>query len=296
MIPTPPAVSVVVPSLNAEQTLGEQLAALAGQDFDQPWEVVVVDNGSTDATSEVAHSGPCHPMATVRVVCEPRRGLNVARNAGVRAARAEIIAICDADDVVSDSWLSALLAGLGTADAVAGSLDLMRINPPQAVALRGARGTDATPGVARGLGFLDELLCGNVAFRRQVWEAIEGFDESFSRGGDDVDFSWRAQLAGFRVGYAPDAVIYYRIRPDRRSLFRQYVRDGEGSAHLYRRFRRQGMPRRSTGRAVRSAISLALRFGRWRGLDESERGHLLRAAGKQVGRVRGSIRHRVVYL
>lgn len=293
---TGPEVTVVIPALNAADTLGAQLAALAEQTWSGRWEIVVVDNGSTDATSAVARGAPIHRDCELRVVHEPRRGLNVARNTGVAATQADRVAICDADDVVAPRWLEELMAGLDEADVAVGSLEVRSLNSERAAALSGwATSTDPLPSVGREFGFLEQVICGNVAFRRAVWEDVGGFDEGFARGGDDVDFGWRAQLAGFRVSSRPGAVLAYRAREDRRSLFRQYVRDGEGGAHLYAVYREAGMPRRSTWQALRN-VGWLLRKSVlvWRA-DLAEQGHVLRAAGKQWGRLRGSLRHRVWY-
>lgn len=292
-----PVVTVVVPALNAAPTIAEQLEALADQCFEQDWEVLVVDNGSTDGTGEIARSARRHHRCAVRVVTEPRRGLNVARNAGVRAARADRIAICDADDVVDEAWLRMMVDALREADLVGGGLAYERLNDDNTRALRGwERDVGPASSVGREFGYLDQLICGNVAFHLHVWHSIGGFDERFERGGDDVDFSWRAQLAGFRTASQPNAILHYRGRASRRSLFRQYVRDGQGAAHLYAVHRRHGMPRRSAVSACKSIVLLAVRLPTLPLLDLADQGHLIRAAGKQWGRILGSLKHKVVYL
>jgi glycosyltransferase involved in cell wall biosynthesis len=293
----PIEISVVIPSLNAAETIGEQLEALAGQDLDQPWEVIVVDNGSVDKTASIAAAWRVHPRADLRVVSEPRRGLNVARNAGVRAAVGARIAICDADDIVSPSWVRLLTGALDVADIAAGSLTVKSVNSEAVTAMRGwTRRDEPILTVGRELGYLDQILCGDVAFRREVWDRMGGFDEQFDDGGDDVDFGWRAQLAGFRVVSVPEASIEYRARGDVRALFRQYVRDGRGSAHLYQRFRSSGMPPRGAKQVLATLAWIVRRLPKLMLGDDAERGHLVRVAGKQWGRVLGSIQRRVVYL
>lgn len=292
-----PLVSVVIPALNAADTLGAQLSALALQDIDEPWEIVVVDNGSTDATGELAANSATHPRSAIRVVREPRRGLNIARNTGVREARSDQIAICDADDVVAPGWLRSLIGGLAEHDIVSGSLAVGSINAPEVLALRGWTDADQPlPSIGREFGFLDQILCGNVAFRREVWDRVGGFDETFGRGGDDVDFGWRVQLAGFTAGYRPDAVLHYRARGDRKAMFRQYVRDGEGAAHLYSLYRQRGMPGRPIPDSLRTVAWLVRRLPFLGRQEAATQGHVIRVAGKQWGRIKGSLRHRVLYL
>lgn len=292
-----PSVSVVIPALNAAETVGGQLAALAGQLIERRWEIVLVDNGSTDGTGELAMNAATHPLCEIRVVREPRRGLNVARNTGVRESRFDIIAICDADDVVSPNWLAGLVDGLGTHDIVCGSLEVRSINSAETLGLRGWDGTDTPmPSIGRELGFLDQVICGNVAFKRPVWTDVGGFDENFGRGGDDVDFGWRVQLSGFTVGYRPEAVLSYRARTDRKSLFRQYVRDGEGAAHLYRLYRDRGMPPRHLADSFRTMAWVIRRLPRLSRQEMPVQGQVIRVAGKQWGRIKGSCRHRVLYV
>ena len=289
--------SVVIPALNAEETLAEQLAALATQTFSEPWEIVVVNNGSTDRTAEVAAGAATHPQCNLRVIDEPRRGLNVARNTGVREASAALIAICDADDIVSPQWLESLVAALAKDDVICGSLEVRVVNSPETLAWRGWEQLNAPlPSISRELNFLDQVICGNVAFHRHVWSIVGEFDESFAGGGDDVDFGWRVQLSGYTVGACDHAVLHYRARTDRRALFRQYARDGEGSAHLYKRYRAHGMPGRSVAHAVKTCIWLSLRLPTIGHRPLAVQGQLVRAAGKQWGRIRGSVKHHVVYL
>src|SRR5215213_2921854 len=121
-------VSVVLPVRNERRHLGDQLSALAEQTYDGPWELVVVDNGSTDGSGDVARSfAPRVPA--LRVVSAPRRGLNHARNAGVRAARGEVLAFCDADDVAAPGWLAALVEALdGEVDIAGGALERFALN------------------------------------------------------------------------------------------------------------------------------------------------------------------------
>ena len=292
-----PTVSVVIPALNAAGTIGEQLDALAEQFYDEPWEIIVVDNGSTDGTGEVAQAAERHPRCAIRVVVELRRGLNVARNAGVCAASSELIAICDADDVVSEHWLAVLVDGLSKLDMIGGGMSYSGLNDVETLRLRGWLGLDEPrDSVGREFGFLDQLICGNVAFRRAVWEQVDGFDEEFAQGGDDVDFSWRVQLAGFEVGSDPRAVLHYRGRGSRRQLFQQSVRDGAGGAHLYAMHRFHGMPRRAHLVGVKSILWILLQLPTIPFVGQTRQGHLIRACGKQWGRIRGSLSHRVLYL
>ena len=226
-------VTVVIPVRDGSATIARQLAAVVAQLRDGD-ELVVVDNGSTDATAEIVRPwvGP-----QVRVVSEPRRGLNRARNAGVRAARCEAVLLCDADDEVQPGWLAAMAAGLASADLVGGAIE--------AVDETGAPTVVAVPSADRPV--LWDLAAPwgcSCGFRREAWVAVGGFDESLAMGGEETDFFLRAQLAGAALAWVDDAVVRYTVRSEpavtaaRRRARRRAV------CHAYWQGRLCGRPRR----------------------------------------------------
>jgi glycosyltransferase involved in cell wall biosynthesis len=231
-------VSVVVPAHNAAATIGEQLEALSRQVYPGPWEVVVADDGSRDDTARIVSGRQSRfpQLSLVRV--RGRHGANAARNTGIRAARGEFILGCDADDVVAPGWLRAMAEALQRFDGVGGGLDEDTINPPEVM-----RWTPRTTEPWRPARFLPWPVGANYGVRRAVWQALGGFDESWVRGGTEVEFFWRLQLASFQLGFAPDAMVLYRRRSTQIGLLRQFFWYGYGCARLYRTFRAAGMPR-----------------------------------------------------
>src|SRR5450432_1039706 len=100
-----PVAAVIIPALNAETTLPDLLIALKGQiGLSAPFEIILVDNGSTDRTAEIARSHQ------VTVLHQPVRGPSAARNLGLAHARAEIVACADADTIPTRRWLASLLS------------------------------------------------------------------------------------------------------------------------------------------------------------------------------------------
>lgn len=286
-----PAISVVIPAYNEEGRIAGQLEALAEQTFAQTFEVVVADNGSTDRTAELVRSWSTR-LPRVRVADASRSsGVNVARNVGVQESRAAKIAICDADDRVHPGWLEAMSAGLDTYDAVAGPLEIESVNPPDIVAFRTWRFTSLRPA----FGFLPYAVGANCSFTREAYDRVGGFDESFAGGCDEIDFFWRLQLQGLELGFAPGARVDYRFRPTRRETLRQLRSQATQQPHLYRRFRDAGMARARANQvawrwfwllaAIPSLPFSPLRRDRWRV-----------TAATSVGRLRGSIRYRALYL
>ena len=208
-------IAVVIPARDAAHVLGRTLAALGPAP-----EVVVVDNGSSDATAAVAVA------AGARVVRAPVPSRPGARNAGVRATTAERLAFLDADCVPEPGWLEALDRGLDRAPLAGGRV----IVPP------------GPSGVARfdGLWRLrqEETIAGegwsgsgNLGIRREAFEALGGFDESFRHAGEDVDLCLRAG----EIVFCADAVVHHAPSQTLRSMLARAARHGYGSTQLHRR-------------------------------------------------------------
>ena len=145
-------------------------------------------------------------------------GLNCVRNAGLDAAQGDLLAFCDCDDVVDRGWLEALVAGAADADFVGGLLDPLSLNSERALAWRPHEiATDLLDEV----GFLPFVAGGNCAIWTDVARHVR-WDESFRFGSSDQEFSWRVQRAGYRLSFAPNAIVRLRFRTRLRSLGRQY--------------------------------------------------------------------------
>ncbi|WP_189938076.1 glycosyltransferase [Streptomyces sulfonofaciens] len=284
--------SVVIPARDAADTLGRQLDALAAQDYTGRWEVVVVDDGSADGTAGVAESRrPVLPALRV-VRTRGSGGVNRARNAGCRHSRGRLLLFCDADDLVTPGWMSALVRALEGAPAAGGALERRALNGAAALA---ARPPSAVPRLADSFAFLPYPWGANCGVRREVWERLDGFDPSYTYGSDDVEFFWRAQLSGAALVFVPDAVVLYQLRERPWDMARQYFRYGRSHPMLYRRFAADGMPRSSSAEAYREWGRLLLRACALPRSPTVRAQWLVRAA-LRAGRLSGSLRHRVVYL
>ncbi len=206
MPPVPPRVSVITPARDAAATLPALLDALAAQGHDD-FEVVLVDDGSTDATRAIASA---HPVVT-HVVEGEGRGPGAARNAGVAAAQGEILAFTDADCVPQPDWLQRGLEVLANADLVQG-----RVDPDGPVGL-----FDRTVNVPR-LSPLFETA--NLLIRRETFDRAGGFEPWLAPRrskelAEDVWLGWRARRAGARVKFADDAVVAHAVFPGTPSTF-----------------------------------------------------------------------------
>lgn len=194
-------VSVVVPARDAAATLGRTLAALAAQRLDGRYEVIVVDDDSSDATASIARAAP----GPVTVVSEGRLGAAEARNRGVACATAPVIAFTDADCFPTPDWLATGLSALEEADLVQG-----RVMPDPTQPLGPF---DRTIWVEAERGFYETA---NLFVRRDLFERLGGFEEWIDTGGDkllaeDVWFGWRAVRAGARTAFEPHAFVHHAI-------------------------------------------------------------------------------------
>ena len=122
--------SVIIPCFNAAETIGVQLDALAKQNWSEPWEVIISDNGSTDGSPAIAE-GYEDRLPSLRVVdSSDRRGAAHARNLGAQNATGTALIFCDADDEVADGWLAAIGKALSRFDFVASRFDIDKLNEP----------------------------------------------------------------------------------------------------------------------------------------------------------------------
>lgn len=227
--------TVIIPAFNAADTIGEQLAALAAQVDGGSFEVLVCDNGSTDDTASVARSFE-RILPTLRMIAaHDRRGASAARNIGAHAASTSLLLFCDADDVVSPVWVREMRAALSRAAFTAGSVEHALLNPKQTWNF----GWDRPTFTNEALPQLHAGGSGNMGVRRDAFAAVGGFDESL-RTAEDLDFSWRLQLAGHPLVGAATAVVHVRKRGNLRGALRQAYAKGEGVrilAHRYARVR-----------------------------------------------------------
>jgi len=183
-----PRFTVVVPAHNEADGLAATLTALAAQDVDAAYEVLVVDNASTDATAAIARAHGA------RVVPEPRRGVCQARQTGVDVAHGEIIASTDADTVVPPDWLRRLDADLRADPALVAVAGPCRYaDPPWWAAVFPPAFFVVVDRLHARTGRLLYLTATNVAFRR---EGFPGYDVRLTQGGDEVDLRRRLQAWG----------------------------------------------------------------------------------------------------
>jgi hypothetical protein len=206
----------------------------------------------------------------------------------VRAAQGDLLAFCDADDVVHPGWLTAHVLALAEADLSAGVFDAWSLN-----GLRTPSAPSYSPPPAMTLfGFLPAAGSGNLALRRRVFEEVGGFAEDLMTG-EDFDLSWRSQLSGHRLALNTDAVVARRDQRGFKAVFRRYTAYGRCGPILYGRFRADGL-RPELVVAAKTWVWLVLSAPRL--LQTDFRDRWARIAGWRTGRLVESARQRVLFL
>jgi GT2 family glycosyltransferase len=220
-----PLISVVVCSFNGSHTIGECLEAI-GKIRYSAFEVIVVDDGSTDDTAAIA------AQYNSTLIHTPNHGLSHARNVGWQAAKGEIIAYIDDDAYPDPDWLTYIAATFrdGNYAGVGGPNILPPHDGPIAACV------DNSPGGPQHVLLTDteaEHIPGcNMAFLRTALCAVGGFDERFRVAGDDVDICWRLQERGWKLGFSPSAQVWHHRRNSVRAYLRQQKGYGKAEALL----------------------------------------------------------------
>jgi GT2 family glycosyltransferase len=224
-----PRISVVVCSYNGAWIIRDCLEGLSRLKYPN-FEVIVVDDGSTDGTGDLAEE------YGFKVIRTPNRGLSSARNTGCRAATGEIVAYIDDDAYPDPHWLSYLATTfLSTSHVAVGGPNL----PPPGDGMV-AEGVANAPGGPVQVLLTDreaEHIPGcNMAFRRTALEAIGGFDPQFRTAGDDVDVCWRLREKGWTLGFNPAALVWHHRRNSVRAYWRQQRGYGRAEALLEKKW------------------------------------------------------------
>jgi GT2 family glycosyltransferase len=224
-----PRISVAICTYNGAGTIRKALEGLKRVEYPN-FEVIVVNDGSTDETAAIAGEYEC------RVITTENAGLSSARNTALRAADGEIIAYLDDDAIPDRHWLHYLASTFLKTDyaAVGGP----NIAPPNGNTI--ADCVDNAPGGPVHVLLTDEIAehlpgC-NFAIRKSCLEAVGGFDPTFRVAGDDVDLCWRLQQRGWLLGFSPGAAVLHHRRNTIPGYWKQQCGYGNAEAFLERKW------------------------------------------------------------
>jgi cellulose synthase/poly-beta-1,6-N-acetylglucosamine synthase-like glycosyltransferase len=235
---TSPSVTVVVPVRNGEQTIQQLLESLQKLDYDRnKVEVIVVDGNSTDKTQEIVKKYP------VNLVVEEKKGLNLARNIGIKCSNGEIVAFTDSDCIVPPDWITKIVENFkdpkvscvgGSAKALDSDFisqyadnSIVRLMPffTKREELKKVKPF-----------FRHPAGC-NMAFRRKVAEEVGYFDENIQYGFDEVEFADRICRAGYKMVLDPDVLVWHKHRSTLKEFLKQNFQYGKGSGLVFKRNR-----------------------------------------------------------
>jgi glycosyltransferase involved in cell wall biosynthesis len=233
-----PRVSVVVPSYNAASYLPDSIESVIAQTY-TGWELVIVDDGSTDDTPSVIRPYAERLQDKLRYVYQSNRGLPAARNTGIRNARGEFIALLDADDVYLPSRLERGVA-LMDSDPEIGLLHarVARIDARNVVVSKPVHRAKYLSGNIAHHVFTRRahLLCPTILFRKSCVDQVGFFDETM-RATEDRDL-WFRIAEHYRVGYIDEILAYYRLSPG--AMSRDLQRMLTWQLYFVNKYRRRG--------------------------------------------------------
>jgi lipopolysaccharide biosynthesis glycosyltransferase/glycosyltransferase involved in cell wall biosynthesis len=221
-------ISLIVATRNRAKQLAGCLQAICKLAFDGAWEVIVVDNGSTDETSSIIERARSTMPAPLIALFEPERGAARARNRGIRVARGRIVAFTDDDCYVDQKFLTETVRAFADERMgyITGRVELYDESDADATVNR-----SRTPKRYRPHNYIytDDVIGANLAFRRAVLGEIGGFDERMGAGqmfsAEDVDAAGRAASAGWEGAYRPEVLVHHhhgRKQADLRKLHKFY--------------------------------------------------------------------------
>ncbi len=248
-----PSYSVIVPAYQAADTIGACLDALIAQTVPAAqYEVIIVDDGSTDGTDEIAAR---YATAGVRTISQPNAGPAAARNAGAVAARGALLLFTDADCAPAAGWMAALTAPFVDGRVVGAKgvyLTRQRGIVPRFTQLEYQDRYDRMAG-AETIDFIDTY---SAAYRRDVFLANGGFDPAFLID-EDQEFSFRLTEKGYRLVFAPEAKVYHRHNPTLAAYIRRKFRIGLWKVLVARRHPGRAVRDSHTPQTVKAQIGLA---------------------------------------
>ncbi len=268
-----PFVSVIIPHLNGKQHLDDCLGSLRRQTFG-PFEVILVDNGSTDGSQAYVQA---HFPEVQLLALPSNRGFTGACNAGYAIARGELIVLLNNDTEADRGWLAAIVDAFARHPEVGSVASKMLLfdRRDRFHAAGDFVRLDGTPG-NRGVWQADQgqyereeyvfSACGGAAaYRRTMLDEIGFLDDDFFFSCEDVDLGWRAQLHGWKVLYAPSAVVYHKLKATGSGVTGSYY-DGRNFLYLIWKNYPASLLRRHWRSILRAQLDLAKAALRaWRG-------------------------------
>jgi glycosyltransferase involved in cell wall biosynthesis len=242
-------VSVVVPVYNGAQTVGETVECLLRQSY-APHQIIVVDDGSTDATLEVLK----RYTNQIIIISKKNGGPASARNCGIRLADSRYIAFTDSDCIPKQNWLAELLKGFDNSAAAGVGGKVYGADTGLVCEYIDVIGS-LNPIIKAGE--IHSFATANVCFRRDVLFEVGLFDERFKKpGGEDTELCIRIRAFGYKFRVAEEAIVLHHHRQTVRAFLRTVANYGEGNYLLGKTWPEESWKADHRRELIRSAIAL----------------------------------------
>jgi len=301
MLDDNPAISIVIPCFNEAENIGKCIDSIRRQQYNGEFEIIAVDNGSTDDTAKIIKN------KGIILKYAERKGPAPAKNEGIKKAKGNIIAFIDGDCIATKDWLKNIVSGFENSDVgcVAGSIKAMEddnLSPLERFLIKKGHLSQAQH-IENS--FLPFAATANAAYRKEVFDKIGLFDQELLIG-EDADLSWRMQLfTNYKLRYVPDAAVFhpYESRPN--ELFRQKRRHAYGSVMLYKKYKKYRQEEEKSLKQIyweymsiarRWVKLLIYKLQRNTGTCAINEYQLILETAQKVGLIQGSLRHRVWYV
>lgn len=286
--------SVIIPCYNAADTISEQMEALAEQSWTEPWEVVLVNNRSTDNSVAIVRSYRDRLPGLKIVDAFERQGQPYALSTGIKAASGESVAFCDSDDVVGEGWVAAMGNALAKHEFIASRMDTEKLNSDWLQQSRGNSQSDELP-VIWYPPHMKHAGGGTLGIRRSLCLEVGDFDDGLPCL-HDTDYCFRIQQKGVELQFVPEAVMHIRFRDSLLDIYRQARNYAKYNVKLSKRYREPLEMNiksllRPWVRYLRKWIRQVRLIPQLR--NKVTRGKWFWSLGWQVGRLQGSLIHRV---
>lgn len=299
---TPGFVSVIIPCFNEEEYIGRCIDSIKAQRYRGEYEIIAVDNGSTDHTVRIIMD------KGIRLERAKKRGPAPAKNEGIKNAKGDLIVFIDGDCIAAEDWLNKMVSRFKDPGIGCVSGEIMSVENKNLSALEHflIKKDHLSQKQHIEHPFLPYAAAANVAYRKQVIDKIGLFDERLFSG-EDADFSWRMQLiTDYKIAYVPGAMVYHPYETSLKNLFKQKRRHAYGSVMTYKKYKKYRQNEVKSLKQIYWEYHSIIR--RWyklflyklkkRKQDSRTVDHyqLILETASKVGLIQGSIMHRVWYV
>ena len=226
-------VSIIVPVYNGAHTIEECIKSLLNLEYpEDKYEIIIVDNNSTDTTVEIVKKYP------VKLLHEGKQSSYPARNLGIKNAKGEIVAFTDADCIVDKMWLEQMVKTFEDETTAGMGGEILAYNPKSIA----ERYSDKSDVLSQKDNFeykfvnlkMPFIATANAAYKKEILDEIGHFDDSFLISGD-IDLTWRVLMKGYRMVYEPKALVFHRHRTTPYALFKQFLGYGKEHPKLFKK-------------------------------------------------------------